>query len=108
VQRGDTHADGHANNVLLYRMRGCFDRSTDAFGQPKSVLRCRVRQKGYKFFAAEAGEKVIASQLGSCQSAECDEDFIADRVPELVIDAFELIEVEDDQSDRLFAEARPR
>jgi hypothetical protein len=28
-----------------------------------------VHQQAYKFFAAEAGEKVIGSHLGSCQSA---------------------------------------
>jgi hypothetical protein len=59
-------------------------------------LSCCVRQQGYEFFAAKAGENVIGSKLGSCQSAKCDEDFIADLVPELVIDAFELIEVKDD------------
>ena len=57
VQRGDTRADGQANNVSLHRMRGRFDCSTDALGQPKRrpELLCSGGE-GYKFFAANAGE----------------------------------------------------
>jgi hypothetical protein len=93
VQRGHTPADRHANNMPLHRMRSRFDRHTDALGQPNGVLSSCIRQQGYEFFAAEACENVIGSKLGSYQSAKCDEDFIADCVPELVIDALELIEV---------------
>jgi hypothetical protein len=89
-------------------MGGRLDRHTDPLGQPNGVLSSCVRQQRYEFFAAEAAEQVIGSQLRRCQAAECDKDFIPDCVPKSVIDVFELIEVEYDQSDRLFAEACPR
>src|SRR5262245_58881413 len=97
-------ADGGANSVGGDGRPRKFETRSYAFADFASALRASWDDRD-KLFAAKPGDDVVGTRARSHHLSENTQDFIAQGVPETVVDRFEMIEIEHQQGHRLPASA---
>src|SRR6056297_1080600 len=91
-------AGGQLQSMLADFHRVFADRHTKPLGNPPGLLHRRARQQGKKLLAAETKGDVFAADDPTDPASDLRQHAVADLVSELVVDALEMIEVE--QHDR--------
>ena len=103
----DTLSGGEAQRIRLASQIGSgLTGVMYVLDEPSIGLHQReVGQEGHELVAAEPGDDVRLAHLGGEPGGGLDEELVADRVPERVVDVLEAVEV--DEQDRDVPPARP-
>ena len=106
VDRGNADAEGEAYARARHVHRRCLDTAANAFGNNLCVGGCRAWQHDQELLATITAERVLAAQLAGDRSRHRAQAAIASAMAVVVVDALEIVEVEEQQRKRLACFAR--
>ena len=94
VHAREADAGANVKDLIATFERELGDRGAQALGEPPRVVPAAAAQDHREFVAAEAEHLVVDAQAATQQSAEVAQQAVAGRVPAVVVDRLEAVEVD--------------